>query len=392
MGTRNVNGVYSMRQLWHANRSVRMQDARLSISSPRLRAPTPDLKPKPRSSEAVARIRRVPFKQNKSDPQKHSDWSLAFLGAAKKWKSSWQAWYVGSLSHRLTVYGIVVFVSGTTIVCFFALERVPITGRRRFSWLSQSSLTKLDETERERLNELRENERFFIKSDYPGLRKIEAVFNRLVKASGLDKIAWEVRVIDDPSRLSPKSTHLLISWATNYTEINACYRTDVITDQDNAWIYRSGLVLITTGFFHHVISNDDELAAILGHEVAHLIARHHLEIECIRLADKWFTKPFAWLAMLSAISAEFVLFLAPIIASSLTSLALSRVREREADYIGLLLMVDAGFDPRGAVTVWTRFNEWEEEQQRRTKRRIRQEPQFRSTHPHVSLHQLFHVI
>lgn len=46
--------------------------------------------------------------------------------------------------------------------------------------------------------------------------------------------------------------------------------------------------MITTGFFHHVISNDDELAAVLGHEIAHAIARHNLETECIRLADKYF--------------------------------------------------------------------------------------------------------
>lgn len=74
----------------------------------------------------------------------------------------------------------------------------------------------LDEAEREAMNTLRENEeRLFIKSDYPGLRRIEAVFNRLVKASGLDNIALEVRVIDDPSRLSPKKYPLLISWVKN---------------------------------------------------------------------------------------------------------------------------------------------------------------------------------
>lgn len=50
------------------------------------------------------------------------------------------------------------------------------------------------------MEELRKNEQtLFIKSDYPGLRKIEAVFNRLVEASGLDDIAWGVRVVDEPS-------------------------------------------------------------------------------------------------------------------------------------------------------------------------------------------------
>lgn len=50
-----------------------------------------------------------------------------------------------------------------------------------------------------------DKEKLFIKNDYPGLRKIEAVLNRLVKASGLDDVAWEVRVLDKPSRSSPRS-------------------------------------------------------------------------------------------------------------------------------------------------------------------------------------------
>ena len=68
------------------------------------------------------------------------------------------------------------------------------------------------------------------------------------------------------------------------------------------------------------------------------------------------------------------------------SLGLSRFREREADYIGLLLMADAGFNLSGAVSFWTKLNKWEEQQQRGAKKRVRREPQFRSTHPHVSWH------
>lgn len=48
---------------------------------------------------------------------------------------------------------------------------------------------------------IRQNEeKLFIESAYPGLRKIEAVLDRLVKASGLEDIAWEVRVLNEPSR------------------------------------------------------------------------------------------------------------------------------------------------------------------------------------------------
>lgn len=171
-----------------------------------------------------------------------------------------------------------------------------------------------------------------------------------------------------------------------------CDKTEFVADEDFACVYRSGLVLISTGFFYHVISNDDELAAVLGHEVAHVVARHSLEKSCIRLVDKFFTIPFAWLTPLCCIEPAALLFAVPIIVSQLASLALSRVREREADYIGLLLMADAGFDTSGAVSLWTKFNQWEKELQDVAKKKIRQEPQFNSTHPHVSLHRLFCAI
>ena len=62
---------------------------------------------------------------------------------------------------------------------------------------------------------LQENEeKLFIKSDYPGFRKIEAVFNRLVKASGLDSIAWDIRVIDESSVFPPSSSSSALQLAT----------------------------------------------------------------------------------------------------------------------------------------------------------------------------------
>ena len=149
---------------------------------------------------------------------------------------------------------------------------------------------------------------------------------------------------------------------------------ELFADEDFACAYRFGLVLITTGFFHHVIADDDELATLLAHEVAHVVAGHLLESNSIRLADKYFTTPFAWLPLLGCV---------PIIASFLASLALSRVRETEADYIGLLLMADAGFNVSGAVSYWKKLNQWEEDPRNPAKNNVKM-PQFGSTHPHVS--------
>lgn len=161
------------------------------------------------------------------------------------------------------------------------------------------------------------------------------------------------------------------------------FRADPFPDLDFACVLRHGLVLITTGFFYHAISNDDELAAVLSHEVAHVIAGHNLESKFISLAEKYLTKPLSSLVCLTWFEPLFILSGLPLMGSWLGSLALSRVREGEADYIGLLLMTNAGFDPSGAVSFWTKFNEWEEKQ-RRAKKQIRQNEQIRSTHPHVS--------
>ena len=158
---------------------------------------------------------------------------------------------------------------------------------------------------------------------------------------------------------------------------------DIFADIPFACAFRFGLVLMTTGLFHHIITNDDELATVLGHEVAHVIAGHVLESQCIELANKYFTKPFSWLALLGWVCPEFIFFAAPILVSSLTSLALSRIRETEADYIGLLLMADAGFNVSGAVSVWKKFNRWEERLRNLAKKGSNKRPQFGSTHPHV---------
>lgn len=112
------------------------------------------------------------------------------VGCSRNNEGALEAWHAGSLSRRLIVYGVVVVFSGWQFIYFFVLEQVPITGRRRFSWLPRSMLAKLDEMERQWMEEQRKIEdKSFIKRDYPGLRKIEAVFDRLVKASELNDTA-----------------------------------------------------------------------------------------------------------------------------------------------------------------------------------------------------------
>ena len=83
---------------------------------------------------------------------------------------------------------------------FFGIERVPITGRRQLRLL-QLWQTGVDKAEHSKMKSVIQqyDGRFFTRDEYPGVRTIEAVWERLVAASGLKDAVCEVRVIDEPS-------------------------------------------------------------------------------------------------------------------------------------------------------------------------------------------------
>ena len=172
-------------------------------------------------------------------------------------------------------------------------------------------------------------------------------------------------------------------------QVVAYSRTDIISDVANAWISKSGLVVISSGYIGGIIENEDELAAALGHEIAHNIAGHDLEPHCIDKLDMNIHQPLLLLALTGIFYPPARVFALPGMLSALVSIGLSKIREREADYISLLLMTEAGFDSTGAVSLWTKYNEWEDEQERQTKSKWYERGSgFHSKHPYVSFHYL----
>ena len=172
----------------------------------------------------------------------------------------------------------------------------------------------------------------------------------------------------------------------------AHYKTDIFSDVADAWISKSGLVVISSGYIDGIVVNEDELAAALGHEIAHIIAGHDLESYCIEKVDKHFHQPLLLPAITGFFFRPALVFSLPTVLSSYVSYVLSKIREREADYISLLLMTKAGFNSTGAVSLWKKYNGWEDEQwrQRRSKSKwFRRGKRFHSEHPYVSLHYLF---
>ncbi|KAK1415325.1 hypothetical protein QVD17_31104 [Tagetes erecta] len=109
----------------------------------------------------------------------------------------------------------------------------------------------------------------------------------------------------------------------------------------NAGCFPGGKIVVFAGLLDH-FKTDEEVALILGHEVAHAVGRHWVETITKHL---WFT--IGRIIMYQYVKPDHVESFSKL----LLELPFSRKMEIEADHIGLLLMASAGYDPRVAPTV-----------------------------------------
>lgn len=116
----------------------------------------------------------------------------------------------------------------------------------------------------------------------------------------------------------------------------------------NAFCLPGGKIVVFRGLLDHFPS-DSEIATVIGHEVGHAIARH---------AAEGITKNM-WFAILQLVLLQFISMpdLVNTMSNLLLRLPFSRRMEMEADYIGLLLMASAGYDPRVAPKVYEKMGQ-----------------------------------
>lgn len=152
------------------------------------------------------------------------------------------------------------------------------------------------------------------------------------------------------------------------------------TDTANAFVVPGGKVFVHSGLLN-VCQSEDALAAVLGHEIAHNTANHSGE-RLTQLGALWLFGGSAFFLRGPFAGAAGVTFAIAGAFSTLTllevELPLTRKQEVEADYVGLMMMAEACYDPRAAVGLWQRMEILQSMQ------RERPPPEFLSTHPAVS--------
>jgi predicted Zn-dependent protease len=172
-------------------------------------------------------------------------------------------------------------------------------------------------------------------------RIVRKVGERIARVANKPEYKWEFTVINDPETV-------------------------------NAFAVPGGKVAVYTGIFSPA-RDEAGLAVVLGHEIAHALARHPAE----RMSQ-------GLLLQLGGVGLGVALGKNPGLANQVLQayglgagvgvlLPFSRSQETEADHIGLILMAKAGYDPRVAIDVWERMEKKEGSKGA--------PPEFLSTHP-----------
>jgi predicted Zn-dependent protease len=133
------------------------------------------------------------------------------------------------------------------------------------------------------------------------------------------------------------------------------WRFAVIDDpkQQNAFALPGGKVAVYTGLYP-IAQDTAGLAVVMGHEIAHVVARHGAERMSQGLAAQTGGAILGGLVG-SGPSANLIMAAYGLGAQLGVLLPYSRTQESEADHIGLILMARAGYDPRAALAFWERM-------------------------------------
>ena len=235
---------------------------------------------------------------------------------------------------RSTVLGGLGVLSASCVGYYvYHIEEAPVTRRRRFMMINRQRLVEMMQTERTELISMitqgcpiLPNSHRAYDQVIPILQRVIPVLNNHWTDSDMAEVKWTLYIVDNPNMV-------------------------------NALCLPSGEVFVHSGLLQ-ACKNQDELALILSHEMAHVLMNHGGELfsnkglldffQLFVVAAIWFVIPNDLVSvLLHKYSHSF--------AEILFHLPYSRQLEEEADKVGLMLMSGACYEPDRSVQVWTRL-------------------------------------
>jgi predicted Zn-dependent protease len=140
-------------------------------------------------------------------------------------------------------------------------------------------------------------------------------------------------------------------------------------DQLNAYCMPGGKIMVYSGLVEKIKATDDELAAVIGHEIAHALREHGRERMSQAYIQQFGLQALA--SMVGGTAGSMAAKGAGLGSQLFFALPNGREQERESDRIGLELAARAGFNPDAAVTLWQKMSAQSKSAP----------PEFLSTHP-----------
>lgn len=181
-----------------------------------------------------------------------------------------------------------------------------------------------------------------------------------VKSDPKVKLSQDPREIEPVKRVAARIVEA--AKRSKYADMAKQFQWEVAVIKDdktaNAFALPGGKMAVYTGIFP-VAKNEAGLAAVMGHEVVHALARHGAE----RMSQAELTNAALQVAGTAAgasgggLMSNAAMAALGVGAQVGVLLPFSRKHESEADYIGILLAADAGYDPRESVHLWERMSQ-----------------------------------
>ncbi len=214
----------------------------------------------------------------------------------------------------------------TAAVLLSACQSAPVTGRSQFMIVPESTAIASSATAYvEMLSPIQQQGK--LDNDPAVTRRIVEITERLIPPAikyrpETAQWAWSVKVIDDPKTV-------------------------------NAWCMAGGRMAFYTGLIVALKPTDDEIAQVMGHEIAHALAKHQAEKMSTAMATQIGAQAIGVLAgpRYGGLAAQAAVGAAAVA----VTLPNSRGAESEADRIGIELAARAGYDPKAAVTLWQKM-------------------------------------